>query len=90
MIDSRNNSTDEERLKYLSQKAVPKNHMSITKFFAPKKKTSQTSEEVPNEVKSSSFSKSSCPATKTISAFCANEQREKFLSDKELPWFIFK
>ena len=48
-IESWNNSTDEESLKYLSQKAVPKNRRSITRFFAPKKKTSQTSEEVPNE-----------------------------------------
>ena len=59
-IESWNNSTGEERLKYLSQKAVPKNRTSITKFFAPKKKTSQTSGEVPNEKKSSSFSESSC------------------------------
>ena len=87
-IESWNNSTDEESLKYLSQKAVPKNRRSITRFFAPKKKTSQTSEEVPNEKKSSSFSKSSCATTKTTNAFCANEQREKFLSDKELTMLI--
>lgn len=47
-IESWSNSTDEECLKYLSPKAVPKNRTIITKFLAPKKKTSQTSEEVPN------------------------------------------
>ena len=87
-IESWNNSTGEESLKYWSQKAVPKNRTSITKFFAPKKETSQTSGEVPNEKKSSSFSKSSCATTKTTNAFCANEQRKKFLSNKELTMLI--
>ena len=77
-IESWNSSTNEERLKDLPQKAVPKNRTSITKFFAPKKKTK----------KSSSFSKSSCATTKITNAFCANEQREKFLSDKELTMLI--
>ena len=58
--------------------------VSAHESMAPKKKTSQTSGEVPNEKKSSSFSKSSCATTETTNAFCTNKQRKKFLSDRQL------